>query len=180
MVTILWIIIIILIALGILIFWAISVINTAIKMEEDVNSYYNRIGMGVDKRFKILKQGLSIMSKHNENFKKTYESIIGKRKKEENYIEKEKDIRQALKEIDILVERYPEIGKVFDSETLIKDMKEIENEIFTIQGEYNSKAKSYNAYIRSIPNNIVLAGKMLYPYFEIKEDDIDTKKDFTI
>ncbi len=178
--TILWMIIFILMALGMFIFWAIKVTNTAIRMEEEVNTYYNKIGMNVDKRFKVLKQSLSIMSKHNENFKKTYESIMDKRKKENNYIDQEKDIKQTLKEIDVLVEKYPDIGQVFDSKKLLDEMKEIENEMFSTQEQYNVKAKLYNSYIRSIPNNLILAGKMMYPYFEIKEEEMENKKDFVI
>lgn len=179
--TLLLSILIILILITILIVWTIIINNKAVLIEEDVNTFHNRIGMFVDQRYKTLKQGVSIMSEHNDNFKETYEKILNQRRSQTiNYLDQEKEIKKTLKDLNVLVEKYPDIGEVFDSSKLFDNMKKIEADLFNIQDEYNEKANKYNSYIRVIPNNIILAGKKPYPYFEIKEEEIKEKSEYII
>lgn len=81
------------------------------------------------------------------------------------------ELSGTLSRLMVVVEQYPVLTATAGFQTLMADLKEIENEILVQRNLYNITAQDYNAYIRTFPRNLFakIFGFEIKGYFHSSE-----------
>ncbi len=167
----------IIIVLIIIVIMIISIKNRLVKEEQNIFAEYNNAKVVVDRRFKNLESTVNLMKSHNEAISKAYEKVIEKRNKAnakgpnpddaQAYAEIEQDMKNIVKEVNLTVERYPELGQMFDANKFQTVMTQHDRDVEMSKKLYNKEVEEFNILIKTIPYNFFASGKKEHPYWEV-------------
>ncbi len=182
---------IVLIVIGVIVFlvliWYISTMNTLRQKEVKVSEGESGIDVALTKRFDTLSKMVDTVKGYTKHEAKTFENVVKWRKgmPDDMTLEQKQEFMQKLNQvqadINVAVERYPDLKaeKVFTN--LQRSIADVEEHIQAARRLYNANVSALNRRIVSFPTSIVAAriGMDKKPFFEAElEKRADVKMDF--
>jgi len=155
--------IIIIAVLALLVLWVISVQRKLVEQEEFVKNALSQIGVQQSSRWDALTALAELIKSYNEHEYNTLKDVIAMRKPitgDSTAAEvdaQEEQISAAIKQINVVVEQYPELKANEMFNKTMDSVNTYENQVRTSRMVYNDTVTKYNKVIRQIPENIVAA-----------------------
>lgn len=160
--------------------WIIGAKNKIMKEEQNVFTEYNNAKLVVDRRFKNLESTVNLMKSHNKAISEAYEKVIAMRNPNTGaesdtnateYAQMDEMMKDIVKNINVTVERYPELGQLFDANQFSKTMAQHDRDVEMSKKLYNHEVEEFNTLIQKIPYNFFATGKNKHPYWEVKNSE---------
>lgn len=179
-----------LIGLGVLalfVFYGISVNNSLITQEENVNSAWAQVENQYQRRADLVPNLVNTVKGAADFEQETLTQVIEARSKAtsvqinasdlnnpqafQQFQEAQGQLSSALSRLLVSVERYPELKANQNFRDLQAQLEGTENRIATERMRFNNAAQSYNTRIRKFPASIVasIAGFEKKAYFQADE-----------
>ncbi len=155
--------------------WYISTRNRFIRMTEDINNSESRIDVYLTKRFDDLTKMVSTVKGYTKHENETLAKIIEMRNPGSKASMKEKAefdslLTQATKQLNVVVEQYPNLKADTLFANLQKEISEIEENLQAARSNYNANVANYNKAIQVFPSSIVAGTRFTKrDYFEAEE-----------
>ena len=156
-------VVILLIIIGI-VGWYISTRNRFIRLEQNVESSESRIDVYLTKRFDLLTKMLDTTKGYMKHEKETLIDVIEMRNPGAKASLQEKaqfneQMNEAAKQLNLVVERYPELkaDRMFDN--LQNSISEVEENLQAARSNFNSNVKDFNQAILQFPASLVAGSK---------------------
>lgn len=156
---------------ALLVLWFISVQRKLVSKEESVKNALSQIGVQQSSRWDALSSLADLVRSYNEHEYNTLKDVIAMRKditrnsSAADVDAQEAGIAAALKQINIVAERYPELKANTMFDKTMDSVNTYENQVRMSRMVYNDSVTLYNRIIRQIPDSIVAS--MLH--FEAKD-----------
>lgn len=155
--------VIVLIAVSIVV-WLISTRNSFIRMLVDIDNSSSRIDVYLTKRYDTLTKMLDTTKGYAKHEKDTLAGVISMRKPASDASMKEKaefnnQLTEAAKQINVVVERYPDLKASQVFMKLQGSIEEVEENLQAARSTYNSNVAIYNKKIAVFPNSLVAGSK---------------------
>lgn len=143
-----------------IIFWFINVGNTFRKMQVKIDEAESGIDVALTKRYDMLTKMYQVTKGYAKHEQETLQKVISMRKPQANssILEKEeysKELNSAIKELNVVVERYPELKADKNFGKLQEAVSDVEDQLQASRRIYNSNVSIYNQLIVSFPKSIV-------------------------
>ena len=168
------VIVVIVVFLGI---WIISAKNRIMTEEQNVFTELNNAKLVVDRRFKNIEATANLMKSHNVQITSAYEKVVAMRSganqsNPEDYAAIDKELQNVAKSININVERYPELGKLFDVDKFQVSMAQHDRDVESAKKLYNHEVEQFNTLILTIPYSLVAKNKSQHVYWEVVDSQV--------
>ncbi len=182
-------IIIILVILAVIIFWAIWVYNRIIALYAKYGQSFANIDVQLKRRFDLIPNLVETIKAYAKHERETLDSVIEARNKameikvdlsDPSKIDKEQiaafmeatgGLEGALKNLFALSENYPDLKADKNFLELQRQIEDTEDKIESARAAFNAAVATYNVFINMFPNLII--AKM----FNFKEVDMFEIKD---
>lgn len=165
--------------------WFISTRNKFIRMEQDVENSESRIDVYLTKRFDLLTKMLDTTKGYAKHEKETLAQVIEMRNPGVNASLKEKaefneQMSQVAKQLNFVVERYPDLKADRMFNNLQQSISEVEENLQAARSNFNSNVASFNKAILQFPGSLVAGSRFTKKeYFEAEESKKqDVKMEF--
>lgn len=155
---------IVVLAIVIIISWYISIRNSFVRMLVDIDNSSSRIDVYLTKRFDLLTKMFDTTKGYMKHEHDTLTDVISMRQPTSNASMKDKSefnnqMTEAAKQINLVVERYPELKASQVFMKLQSSIEEVEENLQAARSTYNSNVAIYNKKIAVFPNSIVAGSK---------------------
>ena len=162
-----------------IIIWAISTHNKFVALTSQYEEAFSTIDVYLKKRFDLIPNIVETVkgyAKHeSETFLKVTEARakLGAATTPEEKIEADKQLSQAIRNFNVVMERYPELKANVNFMDLQNQLKSIESELANSRKYYNATVRVFNAKRQSFPSSIVANCMKLkkQPYFTVDSDE---------
>lgn len=169
--------IIALIALGIL-FWVMGNYNGLVTKKSMVDEAWSGIDVQLKRRYDLIPNLVSVVKQYSFHEKTVLEQITAFRSKSmgaqgiNEKVSAEKGLTQALHNLFVVVENYPDLKANQNYLHLQSELASIENELQLARRYYNGAVREYSIAITIFPTNIVAkaTGFNAVPYFELSNE----------
>lgn len=172
------VLLILLFIVGALFMWVISVQRTLVVKDENCKNALSQIGVQQSSRWDALTAIADLVRGYNEHEYNTLKDVIGMRQgitgnsTAEQVEAQEQALGQALKAINVVVERYPELKANDNYTRAMNDVNTYENQVRMSRMVFNDSVTIYNRVIRMFPGSLVAA--MLHfdmrDYLEVEQE----------
>lgn len=160
-----------------LVIWGISAHNSFIKMDAQCDEAFSTMDVYLKKRYDLIPNLVSTVKGYAAHEADVLEKVVAARSNAQaantaaEKMEANAQLTQALRGLNLVVERYPELKANQNFLSLQNDLRGVEGEIAQARKYYNAVVKQYNAKRKSIPSNIIANMMKLEekPYFEVDE-----------
>lgn len=182
-----WIIIIILIVVGLVIYWLFAgTYNTFVRQEERVQEQWAQVETQYQRRADLIPNLVNTVRGYADFERETLTEVIEARSQatsvnvnEENlspeaiqqFQQAQQGLSSALSRLMVVVERYPDLKASKQFQQLQVQLEGTENRIAVARRNFNQTVQDYNSNLRQFPNNM-LAGMYGFErkgYFEAAE-----------
>lgn len=154
---------------------AISSKNTAISLEESVNTAKSDIDVQLSNRFNKLTELAECVKKYDEHEYKTLVDVISARGKNMSNAQA-KECFAAFSRVE---ERYPALRSQENYKNLMTEISLTENHLAQHKKAYNAFIKDYRKHCRSFPTSVFLAmfgyEMIEFEYYTVDESVNDKK-----
>jgi LemA protein len=166
--------------------WAISVRNGFVRMRNTCEEGFATIDVYLKKRYDLIPNLVETVKGYAKHESETLEKVIAARNKSidasttAEKIEADASLSNAIKSINIVAERYPELKANANFLDLSNQLKNIEGELSNARRYYNGTVKKFNTEKDIFPKSII-ANKMhleKFPYFEL--DSAEERKNVSV
>ena len=182
-----WIIIIVLVVLGFLIYgWFKGTYNEMITLGESVDKQWADVENVYQRRADLIPNLVSTVKGYASHEKETLEGVINARAKATSttinagnltpdkiaaFQQAQDGLSSALSKLMVVVERYPELKANQNFLELQAQLEGTENRISVERRKFNESARAYNTYIKLFPKNMLanMFGFEKKPYFEAQK-----------
>ncbi|RKQ16663.1 LemA family protein [Ureibacillus endophyticus] len=169
--------VIILVAIGIFGIYVFSKYNSIVTSEENISSKWSQVENQLQRRFDLIPNLVNTAkgyAAHEEEiFLKLAEarSEYGSAKSIEDVANANDELSQALSNLFVVVENYPELKSNEQFNMLMTELAGTENRIAVARKDYNEAVQEYNSTIRRFPGSIIanMFDFELKTYFEVQE-----------
>lgn len=153
-------------------------------MDEDVNNAWAQVENVLKRRADLIPNLLSTVQGYAAHEKEVLLEVTKARaglesaNSPQEYAEANANFDQAIRDLNIVVEAYPELKANQNFLEFQTELANTENKISTERLRYNDSVKIYNTTIRRFPTNL-LAGVFNFDkrqYFEINQQDAEVPK----
>ena len=157
--------------LALLVLWVIGVQRKLVEQEEFVKNAMSQIGVQQNSRWDALTALVELVKGYNEHEYNTLKDVIAMRKPitgsstAADVEAQEAKLGEALKQINLVVERYPELKANENYAKAMDSVNLYENQVRMSRMVYNDTVTKYNKIVRQFPDSVV-AGLLK---FETKE-----------
>ncbi len=176
--------VIIVVILGLMVFFGISVNNGLVEREEGVESAWAQVENQYQRRADLIPNLVSTVQGAADFEQETLTAVINARSqatsinvsaadlndpaKIAQFQEAQQQLSGALSRLLVSVERYPELRANSNFRDLQAQLEGTENRISTERMRFNNAAQSYNTSIRKFPTSIIasIGGFERKAYFE--------------
>lgn len=185
--------IIVLVVLGLLLFWVIGVYNRLIALIEAINNNKRQIDIQLDRRFKVFESLIETVKKYMDYEKSTLKEVVALRNKaqkaheqgdEKTRIEAENQISSIASGLNVVFEQYPDLKANQNALQLQEEIVNTENKLSYAKQAYNDSLERYNAKKKSFFEAMVVG---IFPslnkdfdYWSLPEDTIKAREDYTV
>lgn len=164
-----------------IIFWVISVKNTALGYNQAVGKEWGNVETAYQRRNDLIGNLVNTVKGAAEFEKGTLTAVIEARAKATSvtidptnitpdqlaqYQQAQGGVSSALSRLLVTVERYPELKANQNFLKLQDELASTENQILTARTRYNESVQAYNGYVLKMPQNLVLGSYPEKPYFK--------------
>ena len=151
--------------------------NTIVKMDESIKAAWAQVDNQLQRRSDLIPNLVETVKGYAHHEKDVFLQVTEARAKvagAANISEKIKangQLTGALSRLLLVVERYPDLKANTNFIRLQDELAGTENRIAVERRRYNEAVKSYNAFIRQFPNNLLAATFRFEkaPFYEIPE-----------
>lgn len=150
---------------GLFMIWGVSVNNSAIRAEEQIQESKSSIDIQVNRRNESLVMMIQVVESYNNHELAALKEVTDARA-----AMRSGDIETATTNLSIVLEAYPELKSAENYNTLMLEISQSENLIARHQEAYNQEVKSYKKKLRTWPNSMFLN---IWSYEAISVDYLD-------
>lgn len=186
--------IVILVIVVLLFFWAISVYNTLIGLIEAINNNKKQIDIQLDRRFKVFESLIETVKKYMDYEQTTLKDVVALRNQaqaakasgdEQGRIDAENGISKIASGINVVFEQYPDLKANQNVMQLQEEIVNTENKLAYSKQAYNDGIERYNAKKKSFFEAIVVsfyaaALDKQFIYWGLPDEQIQAKEDYTV
>lgn len=186
--------IVILVAVVLLFFWAISVYNTLIGLIEAINNNKKQIDIQLDRRFKVFESLIEAVKKYMDYEKTTLKDVVALRNQaqaakesgnEQARIDAENGISKIASNINLVFEQYPDLKANQNVLQLQEEIVNTENKLAYSKQAYNDSIERFNAKRKSFFESMVVsifpaALDKQFVYWGLPEEQIQAKENYTV
>lgn len=159
--------------------WAISTYNKFVQMRNQYEEAWATIDVYLKKRFDLIPNIVETVKGYAKHEAQTLESVIQARNTAQaantpaEKIEANAHLSQAIRNFNLVMERYPELKANTNFLDLQSQLKTLEIELANARKYYNGSIKVFNTKIQSFPANIIAKSMKLekQPYFELDSEE---------
>lgn len=144
-----------------LIIWAISAYNKIVSLRVQCDDGFSTIDVFLKKRFDLLPNLMETVKGYAKHESETLEKVIAARSQLANATTADEKVAadnamtQAVRSLNMVVERYPELKANTNFLDLQNQLKGIETELSQARRYYNATVRVYNVKIQSFPSLII-------------------------
>lgn len=170
----------------ILVCWGISARNNFVRMRNNCEEAFSTIDIYLKKRYDLIPNLVETVKGYAKHESETFEKVIKARNNAVNAsttaekIEADAQVSSAVRNMNIVAERYPELKANANFLDLSNQLKTIENQLAENRKYYNAVVKQFNTQKDIFPKSII-AGMMHLekaPYFEL--DSAEERKNVQV
>lgn len=179
--------IIILVLLGLLVLWGVSIYNNLVSKQETVEQAVGDVQAAYQKRADQIPNVAATAKQYSDYESEAFTNIVEARAKATattidmsnmtdeqlaNYQKVQDELMNTMRaNLNVIVEQYPDLKASTLYLNLQESIESCENLIANARRGFNEKAKDYNQYLRRFPNNIVakFGNFEKMPYFQASE-----------
>ena len=179
-----WVIALIIVAVIVLIAviiicWAISVRNNFVRMRNTSEEAFATIDVYLKKRYDLIPNLVETVKGYAKHESRTLEEVIKARNNAASAtttaekIEADAQLSNAIKSINIVAERYPDLKANTNFQNLMNELRNIEAELANSRKYYNGTVKVFNTE-KDIFHKSIIANSMKlekFPYFELDSEE---------
>lgn len=166
--------IILLIIIGVGVFWYITTRNSLISLEERLKNAKSQIAVQIESRWDALSNLIQATQKYSDYEKDTIKEVVAARTRVSpssaiSDIQKsDADYNRAMTSIMALSERYPELKASEVYKDTMASVNKFEDNVRYARMSFNDMATKYNRTIKAVPTNIIAnqLGLMPSEYFQ--------------
>lgn len=169
--------IIVLVIIGIIIFFFISIYNKFIKLKNQADESWSGIDVQLKRRYDLIPNLVDTVKGYASHEKDTLEKVIQARNMAQSagnvaeQAQAENFLTGALKSIFALSEAYPELKANTNFMELQKTITDVEDDIQSSRRYYNAVVRDYNITCEAFPS-VIIASMFTFEkrdFFEIEE-----------
>lgn len=158
----------------IIICWGISTRNNFVHMRNDYEEAFSSIDVQLKKRYDLIPNLVETVKGYAKHEAQTLEGVIaarngGKAMTTSEKIKADAEVSQAIKNVNIVAEKYPELKANQNFNELTRQLSVIESQLADYRRYYNAKIKAFNTAREVFPKSII--ANMMHlekqPYFEL-------------
>lgn len=179
-----WVIALIIVAVIVLIAviiicWAISVRNNFVRMRNTSEEAFATIDVYLKKRYDLIPNLVETVKGYAKHESRTLAEVIKARNNAASAtttaekIEADAQLSNAIKSINIVAERYPDLKANINFQNLMNELRNIEAELANSRKYYNGTVKVFNTEKDIFPKSIIANSMKLekFPYFELDSEE---------
>lgn len=175
----------IVVVLGLVLFGTFkNTYNTLIDLSVETDSAWSEVENQLKRRADLIPNLLETVKGSAAHEKDVIDSITEARagysnaSSIEDYEEAEKQFSNAMTNLNIMVENYPDLKANENFKEFQVNLEGTENRIAVARGRYNDSVKEYNKTVKKFPTNIIasMLNFEAKPYFEISNADKEVPK----
>ena len=145
----------------IIIIWAIASHNKIVSLRVQCDDGFSTIDVYLKKRFDLIPNIVETVKGYAKHESQTLQSVIEARNKlagattADEIIAADNSMGQAIRGLNMLVERYPELKADRSFLSLQSQLQTIETELAQARKYYNATVREYNVKIMTVPTLIM-------------------------
>lgn len=167
----------------IIVCWAIGTRNNFVRMRNNYEEAFSSIDVQLKKRYDLIPNLVETVKGYAKHEAETLEKVIATRggySSPADAVAADAEVTKAIKSINIVAERYPELKANSNFSELSKELSAIESQLADFRRYYNAKIKAFNTAREVFPKSII--ANMMHldkqPYFEL--DSADERKNVQV
>ena len=177
----------ILVLLGLLVWWGVGIYNNLISKQETVEQAVGDVQAAYQKRADQIPNVAATAKQYSDYESEAFQNIVEARAKATsttidmsnldeqqlaNYQKAQDELMNTMRaNLNVIVEQYPDLKANTLYLNLQESIESCENQIANARRTFNEKAKDFNQYLRRFPNSIIanFGNFEKMPYFEASE-----------
>lgn len=154
-------VLIIIAIIALIVLWVISVQRKLVAKDEICKNALSQIGVQQNSRWDALTALVELIKTYNEHEYNTLRDVIASRKNlgagssVQDVQEADNAITGALRQINVVAERYPDLKANENYKTAMDSVNVYENQVRTSRMVYNDSVTTYNNIVRQFPDSFV-------------------------
>ena len=169
---------VVLVALGLIVVWAILSYNRLVSLREQVRAAWAQIDVLLKRRHDLIPNLVETVKGYAAHERDTLERVISARNAAVaargdpgQASMAEGALGGALRQLFALSEAYPDLKANTNFLELQRELSDTENQISQQRQQYNAIVAAYNTAMLSFPNNLIAGpfGFTAQPFFEIQD-----------
>ncbi|MGC9771835.1 LemA protein [Fervidobacterium changbaicum] len=170
------VLIVVLVVVLISVFWAISIYNRMVSLEQRVQESYSQIQNQLQRRADLIPNLVETVKGYAAHEKEIFEALANARAKlagaqtPQEQATADAELSNVLSRLLVIVENYPTLKADANFRQLMDELAGTENRIAVARKDYNEAVREYNAFIKRFPNVLIANayGFKEKQYFEAK------------
>ena len=172
----------------IFVIWLVATYNNFVRLKNAIDEAFSTMDVYLKKRYDLVPNFVETVKGYAKHEKETLEKVIAARNacatagSTEDKMENEARLTSVLKQLSVVIEKYPELKADKNFIELQNTLKNLESEIESSRKYYNGCVKILNNKIEMFPSNLVarrfkFEKKVLFE-IENKEEKVAPKVQF--
>lgn len=141
--------------------WLVGSYNSLVRLRNQSEEGYSTMDVYMKKRYDLIPNYVETVKGYAKHEKETLEKVIAARngamnaQSLEDKAASEGQLSSVLKQLAVVIERYPELKANSNFLNLQNQLSTLESEIASARKYYNATVKTYNNKVEMFPSNIV-------------------------
>lgn len=138
--------------------WVMSTYNAIVGLRNKVDEAFSTMDVYLKKRFDQIPNLVATVKGYAKHEAETLEKVVAMRsgaKTSDEIVEAEKQMTQAIRQLMVTVEAYPDLKANASFLNLQATLGAIEEDIANSRKYYNGSVRQYNDKIQMVPSNFV-------------------------
>ncbi|MBM0045825.1 LemA family protein [Anaerococcus sp. mt242] len=174
----------ILVVLALILFLTVPTYNRLAGSRENVNEAYAQVQNVVQRRADLIPNLVNTVKGYSDYEGETLTKItearsgINNAESPKELADANEQLTQAVREMNVVVENYPELKANTQYTQLMDELAGSENRISVERGNYNQAVKEYNSDLKKFPTNLIagFTGYKEAEYFQASESAQEAPK----
>ena len=159
--------------------WAISARNNFVRMKNGCEEAFSTIDIYLKKRYDLIPNLVETVKGYAKHESETLEKVVAARNRAASAsttaekIEADANVSNAIKSINMVAERYPDLKANANFLDLMNQLKAIESNLADQRRYYNGTVKKFNTEKDVFPKSVIASMMHLekMPYFQLDSDE---------
>lgn len=145
----------------IFVIWLVTTYNNFVRLKNAIEEAFSTMDVYLKKRYDLVPNFVETVKGYAKHEKETLEKVIAARNacatagSTEDKMENEARLTSVLKQLSVVIEKYPELKADKNFIELQNTLKNLENEIAASRKYYNGIVKQYNTKREVFPSNLI-------------------------